>query len=102
MLVWLIIIIFMYSNFLNRETMNTELAQKRMLELASNTGKAEAMLSILMIDINHESTIDSELREKYRQSINKIKMYVSENFDIANEVVGGLKLKIDIDEVLKR
>ena len=82
--------------------MDTELAQKRMMELASNTGKAEAMLSILMIDINHESTIDADLKDKYRQSISKIKMYVQENFDIANEVVGGLRLKIDIDEVLKR
>ena len=82
--------------------MDTELAQKRMMELASNTGKAEAMLSILMIDINHESTIDADLKDKYRQSISNIKMYVQENFDIANEVVGGLRLKIDIDEVLKR
>ena len=102
MLVWFIIIIFMYSNFLNRETMTTELAQERMTVFAQNTGKAEAMLSILRMDILYNAEINSETKEKLTQEINKIRGLVSESFDIANETVCALKLKIDIDEVLKR
>ena len=104
LLVWFIIIIFMYSNFLNRETMEKK-ADRQMDKFARNTGKINAMLSILRIDIEFNRKIDSVTKEELTQEIRKISSLIDDSFDIANELVANYKtglIKIDIDEVLKR
>ena len=104
LLVWFIIIIFMYSNFLNRETMEKK-ADRQMDKFARNTGKINAMLSILRIDIEFNRKIDSVTKEELTQEIRKISSLIDDSFDIANELVANYKtglIKIDIDEVLQR
>jgi hypothetical protein len=94
----------MYSNFLNRETMEKK-ENGQMDKFARNTGKINAMLSILRIDIECNPRIDSAIKEELAQEIRKINSLINESFDVVNELVANYKMgliKIDIDEVLER
>ena len=74
-------------------------------KFARNTGKINAMLSILRIDIECNSRIDSTIKEELTQEIRKISSLIDESFDVVNELVANYKtglIKIDIDEVLER
>ena len=74
-------------------------------KFARNTGKINAMLSILRIDIECNPRIDSAIREELSQEIRKISSLIDESFDVVNELVANYKtglIKIDIDEVLQR
>ena len=80
-------------------------ADRQMDEFARNTGKINAMLTILRIDIECNPRIDSVTKEELTQEIRKISSLIDDSFDIANELVANYKtglIKIDIDEVLKR
>jgi len=94
----------MYSNFLNRETMEKK-ENGQMDKFARNTGKINAMLTILRIDIECNPRIDSAIKEELTQEIRKISSLIDESFDVVNELVANYKtglIKIDIDEVLER
>lgn len=74
-------------------------------KFARNTGKINAMLSILRIDIECNPRIDSAIKEELTQEIRKINSLIDESFDVVNELVANYKMgliKIDIDEVLER
>jgi len=77
----------------------------QMDKFARNTGKINAMLSILRIDIECNPRIDSAIKEELTQEIRKINSLIDESFDVVNELVANYKMgliKIDIDEVLER
>ena len=74
-------------------------------KFARNTGKINAMLTILRIDIECNPRIDSAIKEELTQEIRKISSLIDESFDVVNELVANYKtglIKIDIDEVLER
>ena len=80
-------------------------ADRQMDKFARNTGKINAMLSILRIDIEFNRKIDSVTKEELTQEIRKIGSLIDESFDVVNELVANYKtglIKIDIDEVLQR
>ena len=74
-------------------------------KFARNTGKINAMLTILRIDIECNPRIDSAIKEELTQEIRKISSLIDESFDVVNELVANYKtglIQIDIDEVLQR
>ena len=80
-------------------------ADRQMDKFARNTGKINAMLSILRMDIEFNRKIDSVTKEELTQEIRKISSLIDESFDVVNELVANYKtglIKIDIDEVLQR